>query len=462
MKYLKKLSVYGIIYLGLATFFIGLLTVSAALPKNRSFMKNIRYSAKHLHAEKDWPNVGGVKLDNYTDSLILNVCFTFDSSAPFKSALNPGYAYPADGGSGISAVHYLYVQVSDNRPEMKFYSYRRYWFGHSAVMKILLYFAHLKKIQGSIGFITLLLLFMCCIRVLNNDGMIPALALFSLLGFCCLHVFFLSLQYYPVIWIGLIGLLVLDKADSPDWRGPFFFSLGMLTAYFDLLTAPVLAFGIPAMVICGRDARKAEKTGNKSPSAWFRIWFGYPAAWLSGYILSWGTKILLGVLSGGNWTEIIQQIQLRSGSSFEGRQITILDALQRNFRNITSDSSMVLILVLCWFAVFLIRRLIEWKQGKLYFSPRILIGYLFLALMPVAVIVLMPNHTYQHAYMTFRGLALTFASLPMLLSAFLPVTEEMQRERLQKKYSRFQDNKRFRSNLCSEYLPAKRQNGKTL
>ncbi|MBR4664578.1 MAG: hypothetical protein IKO93_11960 [Lentisphaeria bacterium] len=424
MKYLKKISVYVIIFLSLITVFIGLLTVSAALPKNRSFMKNIRYSAKHLYEEKDWPNVGGVKLDNYTDSLILNVCFSFDSSSPLKSALNPGYAYPASEEPGISAVHYLNVLVSDHQPEMKFYSYRRYWFGHSAVMKILLYFAHLKKIQSSVGFITILLLFMCCIRVLKKDGMLPALALFSLLGFCCLHVFFLSLQYYPVIWIGLIGLLILDKFSRPDWRGPIFFSLGMLTAFFDLLTAPVLAFGIPAMIICGRDAQMEEKGGNRSRTAWLRIWFGYPAAWLAGYIISWGTKILLGVLSGGNWNEIIQQILLRSGNSFEGKKITMLDALQENFRDITSNSSLVLILVLCWFVYFLIRRLIEWKQGKLYFIPGIVLGYLFLAVMPIAVIMLMVNHTYQHAYMTFRGLSLTFASLLMLLTAFQPVAEE--------------------------------------
>lgn len=424
MEYLKKVYVYVIIGLSLITVFIGLLTVSAALPKNRSFMKNIRYSARHLYEEKDWPNVGGIKLDNFTDSLILNVCFSFDSSSPLRSALNPGYAYPASEKPGFSAVHYLNVLVSDNRPEMKFYSYRRYWFGHSAVMKILFYFAHLKKIQSSVGFIIILLLFMCCIRVLKKDGMLPALALFSLLGFCCLHVFFLSLQYYPVIWIGLIGLLILDKFSRPDWRRPFFFSLGMATAFFDLLTAPVLAFGIPAMIICGRDAQMEEKVGNRNWKTWFRIWFGYPAAWLAGYIFSWGTKILLGVLTGGTWAEIIHQIQLRSGNTFEGKKISMLDALQENFRDITSNSSVVLILALCWFVFFLIRRLIEWKQGKLYFSPRILLGYLFLALMPLAVIILMPNHTYQHAYMTFRGLSLTFASLLMLPTAFLPITDK--------------------------------------
>ncbi len=424
MKYLKKVSVYVIISLSLITVFIGLLTVSAALPKNRSFMKNIRYSARHLYEEKDWPNVGGIKLDNFTDSLILNVCFCFDSSSPLKSALNPGYAYPAAEEPGISAVHSLNVLVSDNQPEMKFYSYRRYWFGHSAIMKLLFYFAHLKKIQSSVGFITILLLFMCCLRVLKTDGMLSALALFSLLGCCCLHVFFLSLQYYPVIWIGLIGLLILDKFSRPDRRGPIFFSSGMLTAFFDLLTAPVLAFGIPAMIICGRDAQMEEKAGNRSWKTWFRIWFGYPAAWLVGYVISWGAKILLGVLSGGTWIEIIKQILLRSGNSFEGKKISMLDTLQENFRDITSNSSVVLILVLCWFVYFLILRLIEWKQGKQYFSLKIVSGYLLLMLMPLAVICLMPNHTYQHAYMTFRGLSLTFASLLMSLTAFQPKTEK--------------------------------------
>ena len=72
MNYLKKISIYGIIYLSLITFFIGLLTLSAALPKNRSFQKNLRYSAKYLYEEGDWPYVGEVKLDNFADALILN------------------------------------------------------------------------------------------------------------------------------------------------------------------------------------------------------------------------------------------------------------------------------------------------------------------------------------------------------------------------------------------------------
>ena len=424
MSFLKKLSVYGLIYCSLITLFVGLLTLSAALPKNRQFLKKIRYSAKYLYLEKDWPNVGGVILDNYTDSLILNVCFTFDSSSPLRSALDPRYAYPADEEPGFSGVSYLNILLLETRPEMKYYSYRRYWFGHSAVMKIFLYLIHLKKFQISVGFIILTLLFLCCIQVLKNDGKLPAFALFSMLGLCCFHVFFLSLQYYPVVLIGLAGLLVLDKNGRPGRTGPYFFSLGMLTAYFDLLTAPILAFGIPAMIICGRDAQREEKAGNQGWKTWFRIWFGYPAAWLIGYILSWGTKILLGVLSGGTWTEIIRQIQLRSGCTFKERKITVLDALQQNFRNIISNSSLVLILILFCFVFFLIRRLIEWKQGKRYFSPQIMLGYLLLAFMPLAVIALMVNHTYQHAYMTFRGLSLTFASLLMLPTAFLPVADD--------------------------------------
>ena len=132
MKYLKTISIYGIIYIGLITVFIGLLALSAALPKSRSFQRNMRYAAKSLHEEGDWPYVGGVKLDNFTDALILNVGFSFDSSSPLKSALNPGYAYPKGEESGISAVHYLDALMSENKPEMQFYSYRRYWFRYQS------------------------------------------------------------------------------------------------------------------------------------------------------------------------------------------------------------------------------------------------------------------------------------------------------------------------------------------
>ncbi|MBO4631762.1 MAG: hypothetical protein J5858_07550 [Lentisphaeria bacterium] len=379
----------------------------------------MRHSAKDLLNAGDWPNIAGVKMDYYTDSLILNVGYSFDPARPVTSSLSADYSYIADKQPGFSGVNHLHSLVSVQGNEMKRYSYWRYWFGHSSVMKILHYFLHLEKIYAFLGVITIALLFLGCLQLLKMDGKLSAFALFALLGLCNIHVFFMSLQYYPVFWIGLIGLLVLNKYDDcPSLRGPVFFSLGMLTAYFDLLTAPVVALGIPALFICGRDAWREELSGNLDWKNWLRIWCGFPAAWLAGYVLSWGTKILLGLLAGGRWSEIVRQVTLRAGNTFQDGKISWLDALQKNCNNLMYDSALVFISILIVFAVLLVQRLIAWKHGKMIFRWRILFGYLLLMGMPLMVILLMPNHTFQHAYMTFRGLSLTVSGLLVMLTAF--------------------------------------------
>ena len=416
--FILRLLRYAIIYIVFIGLFFGLLVFSAALPKTRQLEKNMRRSAGILLRNGDWPNVAGVKMDYFVDSLILNVGYTFDPDRPVHSSLDTCYSYKADEATGYSGVTHLDALLSQPRPEMKLYHYWRYWFGHSAVMKILHYFFHLKKLYAFLGIVTVFLLFLGCLQLLQKDGKLPAFALFALVALCHIHAFFMSLQYYPVLWIGLLGLIVLNKKDELSFRGPVFFALGMLTAYFDLLTAPVLAFGIPALFICGRDVRREKSAGNPGWKTWLRIWCGYPAAWLAGYVLSWGTKILLGGLIGCNIYEIVQQVRFRTGNVFQDRQITWLDALQRNFNTILYDSTIMSIAVLVVFLVLLIVQLIALKRGKMVFSGRILLGYLLLAVMPVAVILLMPNHTYQHAYMTYRGLAMTFTALLMALTAF--------------------------------------------
>ena len=72
--------------------------------------------------------------------------------------------------------------------------------------------------------------------------------------------------------------------------------------------------------------------------------------------------------------------------------------------------------------------LLKWKKHELTFNSRLGVGYLMLAVMPVAVIMLMVKHTYIHFWMTYRGLALTFASLFMLLTAFEPKKAEVTSE----------------------------------
>ena len=416
-KILKTLLPYGVIYLILMAVFLGLLIGSAALPPTRKYGKLMNRSARILKTNGPYFHSAGITMDNHTDALILNVACSLDQKHPVRAALSSLCHHEGEEkDDGTIALQHL---VNNRRSEMHVYPYWRYWFGQSAVMKILHYVWHLNKIYALFGVITLFLTVAgyCCVL---RDGHLPALALLSLMALCNFQVFFQSLQYPPVFWIGLGGLILLCRNDKLSLRGPVFFMLGMLTAYFDLLTVPVLAFGIPALFICGKDTLSAEKSGSVSWKSWLKIWCGYPIVWLSGYILSWGTKILLGILTCGTFRQAFHQILLRSGAVYRDHPISRWQALIRNVDVLSTNSQLFLYGLLLFIGGYLILNLVRLKKRRVVFNRPLFLGFLFLALLPPAVILLMANHTYIHAYMTYRGLALSLAALLMMQTAFRP------------------------------------------
>ena len=95
-----------------------------------------------------------------------------------------------------------------------------------------------------------------------------------------------------------------------------------------------------------------------------------------------------------------------------------------NFRTLFDNTQLIFALIIVVSIVLLMVNIIKWKKHLMTFNSRLFCGYLMLAAMPVAVLWLMANHTYIHCWMTYRGLALTFAALFMSLTAFQPKTEK--------------------------------------
>ena len=185
MKYLKKVSVYFIICLSLITVFIGLLTLSAALPHTRKFDSLMRRSARILAKGGDYPEISGVTLDNCTDSLLLIVAYSFDPKQPIRSAID--VVYYSENGKELT--HTLNNITNKRRNNLVKRNYARYWFGHSAVIKILHYVWHLDKIYILYGSLILLLLFISIIYVHKTADFPGCFALYIVLALCNFQVF---------------------------------------------------------------------------------------------------------------------------------------------------------------------------------------------------------------------------------------------------------------------------------
>ena len=311
--------------------------------------------------------------------------------------------------------HALLDTISGNRKDLVEEDYFRYWFGHSAIIKILHYAWNIDSIYILNGVLILILSLGALLYTYKMTGLVGALGMFFLLALSNFQVFFMCLEYSPVFIIGLGGLLFLCSRNETTGRGKTFFILGMLTSYFDLLTAPVLVFGIPSLVICGKDFSRLSPAEQREVKNWLRIWCGGPAAWLAGYILSWGTKLLIGALVCSDIHSVIYRLLLRSGTTTEWNQpITRWEAVCRNGFFFHTYNQPVLLLAVIALCVLLTVKIYWWKQHKLKFNLGLFCGYLMLAVIPVMVIWIMANHTYTHAnLMTYRGLTLTVAALFM-------------------------------------------------
>lgn len=416
---MKNNLVYLYVYIILISAFFGLLILSAALPHTRKFDSLMRRSARILAKGGDYPETTGVTLDNCSDSLILIIAYSFDPKQSIRSAIEAVFY----SEKGKELTHTLNNMTNSKRNSLTKGSYTRYWFGHSAIIKILHYVWHIDKIYVLYGSLILFLLFISVIYAYKAAGFPGFFALYIVLSLCNFQVFFMSLQFTPVIFIGLGGLIWVCRQQDFGRRNVTFYVLGMLTAFLDLLTAPVLAFGIPALFICGKDFLQAESENGRNWKNWFRIWCGYPTAWLAGYIMSWGTKILLGICFVGNAQQVFQQIFLRIGTSNRSIEFSRWQSIVKNFQFLYNNNQLILLLAGIVFVMLLMLKIYQWKNHKLVFNGSLFLGYLMLALMPVAVIFLMANHTYIHGWMTYRGLTLTCASLFMLLTAFQPEKE---------------------------------------
>lgn len=93
------------------------------------------------------------------------------------------------------------------------------------------------------------------------------------------------LQYSFIVYITLIATILLshfrEKLDRRKNAIYFFFIIGVVTNYFDLLTYPLITFGIPAVLLLFSGKKKATILESLMTFA------AIACAWIGGYALMW-------------------------------------------------------------------------------------------------------------------------------------------------------------------------------
>lgn len=398
------------IYAALIAVFVVSLTLVFALPQGR-IIRNLRSSIGMLQSEGAHPRIvlgnNTFRLDNTDDAYWMDTAIVTQPGGPFVNAMGMFHGDPVNGDTIALLAHDL------SSPRVGVGDYAYYWHGYQLFLRpALVVFTY-----GEIRYLNLLLIGLLTAVVMlvaaRKVGDLAAGAfVFALLlaGFWSVPITF---NYVSDMYLMLFGsLVVLFWADRPSFRDravEVFFVIGMLTAFFDNLTNPLITLGIPLAFVLIAFARNNPADRPKRD-----VWFALKmmVAWLVGYVASWATKWAVGtlVLKANIFKSGFDQFLFRAGAT-ESRPRQ-LDAIAWNvgdlFPFVRAHRPVETVLVLAALALVVVA--VVWLHRPAA-QIRRLLPVLIVAPLPFAFYVVASNMALIHNWLMYRMLSIAVFSV---------------------------------------------------
>lgn len=398
---------------------LGVLLLAAVYLLPVSPMKeNVARSSAIFDYEGVYPQmVQGYKssqLDNCTDAIMLGIAAYSEEPA---GGIRKAAALAMDarrveflGDDPVRSLNDYANDVEGKEDRKQVVGYTRYWHGYLIPLKLLLLFFD----YGDIRFLNLFVQFFLTgwlMVLMMENGRKSLLIPFSIL-ICVMNPVAeaMSLQFSSVYYITLISMLLIlwgkreKMIRSAAW---FFFCIGVLTSFFDLLTYPLLTLGVPlALMILLFEGKMGEK---------LLLIIKVCCTWGLGYAGMWGCKwIVASILLQRNvFTDAYQQILFRSSMQSDGNALQWGEVVWRNMRVLLrwpyfflAAAAGIILLKMVWSVGLKDRE----RSAFLFGIP-----FFVIALMPFVWFCALGNHSYQHYWFTYRELGITcFALLAYL------------------------------------------------
>lgn len=405
---IRNIGLYILVF-ALVLFSLYLIMVLFATIPNRAIQRNMTSSARYeLTADRyEIPENGSFRQveDHYADQIWLNIAWQMGTGNPFVSVLDTGYY---DGGSfGTAAGLHQAVTRGHTANE----SYTRYWHGSAACLR----FLHLgMDIQGIkiMGLLCVLLFIFQTIRLLFREG-------HGDLGMCLLASLLavqiwqarLSFEYLPcfLICFGLCpAFLKLEKrGDTP--LALLSVAAGTMTAFFDFLTVETVTILVPLILVTAARSMDRRLISKRDTArmllrcllCWGLAYAGaFAVKWIAAALISGNTHITAAFASLGeriDGTVLINGVKKKPGMllGIAANMSVLFGGTDR-----TSYGKIISGALLC--TVALSALVYEYRTRKtacrgtgfiLTLGALVLLRYGVLA-----------NHSYLHAFFTYRAL----------------------------------------------------------
>lgn len=387
-KFLKSFSILTILFF--------LFLVLVYLIPNTSIKNNYRKSINVTQQEGVYKRVNsndqGTTLDNFTDSIMLSKALRSNDNAVKSSVAVGGYP--------------------------------RYWHGYQVFLRPILTILSYTSIRQIYGFILSLLLMTNIILVYKRLNLLIALGLLCGLNMIRFYIFPLSMQFSNVFMVMACFNIFLLTRKSQFFENHnyyiYLYIIGAITNYIDLLTVPLVTFGIPiTFIIC----LELKYSKNYSPFKQFKNLIVSGLMWLLGYAITWISKWIIAsyILKRNIVKEAIRQIVFRT----EGDATHPLNRwlmLSDNFRLMYNNVNILAfgLLVAIMLIIILINLHFSAEKYKLiHYKSLYVVNFIIIAISPYIWYLILSNHSQIHFWFTFRLQIITVFSITSFLAILL-------------------------------------------
>lgn len=411
MEEIKRISKS---YFILISIFLIIMFLSYSIP-NKRIKWHVADSVKQLETEGVYPSVFfntiAARLDNYTDSIMLNVAVHANNSNPIKSSMINPYRLAIESGEN-SRVDDLKIAIEEKDKSYET-TYSRYWHGYLGILRPLLLVFDYTEIRF-LNMCVLFILFLIVNMLLKKElGISFMISFFFSMMLSMFIIVPMSLQFSSMFYVMLIGMIFLltnyKEVNNKKLGTCLFFIIGGVTSFLDFLTAPLITLGIPLVtyIMLKQDKNKTfiSNTIDIIKNC---------ISWGIGYISIWISKWILGsIITGENlFIEATNRVAMRTSSDMgDGVSFNIPNVLKSNFDMIFNDINIHLFILII--ISYLILAILFSKNIKhiLKVSPVLLV-----TIIPVMWYILTLNHSGIHFWFTYRSLSIGIFSMLAFLS----------------------------------------------
>ena len=359
--------------------------------------------------------------DNDTDTLMVNNAYSMDPNNLLESALLGRRNYLPEKEQTV----YEDVNVeTDIKPNEEYiiqeqlirtvititesYEYARYWHGYVTILRPLLIFFNYNEIReimiGVLALLAIILLMILYKKISFKYCFVIIISLIAseyfLMGF--------TLQGLMTFIICMISsIIICTRFEKIKNIGVYFFVIGMVTCYFDLLTHPIITLGFPMIIYLLLKQEKEQMSLKEAIKFIIVNTLLWGIGWIVTNMAKW---VIVDILYDRNLIyKSIMQFGYRSQAEYTAG-LNLFDGLKINWKyaikNTYTYYAILLIYVICYLIKNYKKINIDIKSG---------LPYLIIALMPIAWFVVMRNHTLNHWYFTWRNLIVFYIGTGIFL-----------------------------------------------